>query len=163
MTRIYTAEEVEAMTPAQFAAFEAERMREKYFADGTGILERLRRPPGPGYRPEEVERAVERRREREAAVAAERERQREQAAQARTARQDAYAQLVAFRGALQTRTGTARNALTVATEALDLDAAVAAATDVVSLERVADALKQFEHRTANMNLFAGPVPSAEVV
>lgn len=164
MTRIVTPADIENMTGDQFAAYEAELRADQHFSHARGLVARLRPTPGPGRRPEEVERAVERRREREAAAAAEKARQREQAAQERADRKLAYDRLVQFRRQLSERQGQANFALEQAISAFDIDAAEAAGVRVEALRRVADRLSSAEKRIAVGNLGrGGPIPGAEIV
>lgn len=121
-------------------------------------------PPGPGRRPDEIDRhAKQRQAQVDAAEAKRRERQ-QRASEAFEQRKADYAALVTYRAALGNAVGQAKFDLEQATARYDVDAALEAGTRLVALERAQDALKRFEARieAANLGRF-GPVVSVGLV
>ena len=123
----------------------------EYLSGGRTLLEKLRRQPGPGQRPDEIARAEQARKDAEDRAADAKRVAAEQAAQTRQLALNQAQRLQAFRSRLDTDLGRTRFNLRQAVEACDYDAALDAAGRLRALESVGEEVRQAGQRFGALN------------
>ncbi len=118
---------------------EQEQLREAYFAN---TPKPIMPPPGPGRRPDELERLEEARKAAEEARQAARAAAAERAEEERRSALEQAEALRMLKARVETELGLARAELRRATDAADFEAALAAAARLVALAAVADEVVQ---------------------
>jgi len=130
---------------------ESDAHTEEYLAGGRSLIEKLRRQPGPGQRPDEIARLAQAHKVAQERAVEEKRVRTDRAAQTRQVALDQATRLRDFRTRMDTDLGQTKFNLRQAVERSDYDAALDAAGRLQALQVISEEVRQAGQRFGALN------------